>query len=437
MTFGCSCQSNPRRDRQTANVSGPRRKELLKDSGLPGLAWWDHERNDPASFETVGVAGRREVGWRCPTCDLRFSRRVDRMALSPDCPVCEGKRQAAWQAEYERYRTTAVADVPQLAADWADDDPRLVTVAGDRRLRRFTCPRGHRPRIAPYTYLMSGCPSCRAAETRRLHAEESIVDPSFGGMNAEIAAQWHPRRNGSTRRESVSPESRRTFWWHEPECGHEWQATPRDRQKGRRLRCPDCRTILDSLAYHYPELAAEWSAANPITAWQIRPTGQTAFVPIWNCSNDSDHEWTTSLQSRASGSGCPECREAGKSRVELLHHAAAQRRFGRAASGQAVRSDAFRRRSRWLVDITTELLDGRRLAIEYDGAYWHADKVELDTEKSRDLLAAGYLVARLREHPLPSLFITDDRYAEFTVHSSVPNAEEALAAVDSWATTTT
>lgn len=58
----------------------------------------------------------------------------------------------------------------------------------------------------------------------------------------------------------------------------------------------------------------------------------------------------------------------------------------------------------WLVDITTELPDSRRLALEYDGAFWHADKSELDTEKSLDLLAAGYLVARLREHPLGPLF---------------------------------
>ncbi|WP_344836198.1 zinc-ribbon domain-containing protein [Kribbella ginsengisoli] len=104
LSFGCSCQSNPRRDRQTANVSGPRRKELLKDSGLPVLRWWDQERNDSASWETVGVSGRREVGWKCPVCDLRFNRRVDEMASLPSCPACEQERRAAWQAEYRLRR---------------------------------------------------------------------------------------------------------------------------------------------------------------------------------------------------------------------------------------------------------------------------------------------------------------------------------------------
>ncbi|WP_442306160.1 hypothetical protein [Streptomyces sp. 2RAF24] len=41
------------------------------------------------------------------------------------------------------------------------------------------------------------------------------------------------------------------------------------------------------------------------------------------------------------------------------------------------------------------------LAIEYDGAYWHADRHEVDVEKSQDLLAAGYIVAACVNTPWP------------------------------------
>ncbi|MFI2457838.1 zinc-ribbon domain-containing protein [Streptomyces sp. NPDC019539] len=75
---------------------------------------------------------------------------------------------------------------------------------------------------------------------------------------------------------------------------------------------------------HFPELAAEWSPANPLSAWQVRPTGQTQFVPIWICSRTPEHTWQASLPSRSKGSGCPECREHGKSRVELEYHKAAE-----------------------------------------------------------------------------------------------------------------
>lgn len=37
------------------------------------------------------------------------------------------------------------------------------------------------------------------------------------------------------------------------------------------------------------------------------------------------------------------------------------------------------------------------MAIEYDGAFWHGDKAELDREKSLDLLAAGFAVMCARE----------------------------------------
>jgi hypothetical protein len=63
MSFGCTCQTNPRRSAQTSTVSshgehsarvtGKAAKELLKDSKLPALEWWDHDANDESVWETV------------------------------------------------------------------------------------------------------------------------------------------------------------------------------------------------------------------------------------------------------------------------------------------------------------------------------------------------------------------------------------------------
>ncbi|MCW1100212.1 DUF559 domain-containing protein [Streptomyces sp. RS2] len=97
-----------------------------------------------------------------------------------------------------------------------------------------------------------------------------------------------------------------------------------------------------------------------------------------------------------------------------------------------MRHEAFARRTNWLVDITVEMAGKRKLVIEYDGSYWHADKTGLDIEKSRDLLAAGYLVARLREHPLPPLPIDDPNYAEFIVYSAMPAPDETIERVRQW-----
>ncbi|MEW2810941.1 zinc-ribbon domain-containing protein [Streptomyces massasporeus] len=431
--FGCQCQVNPRRERQTTKPAGSNQRDLLKDSKLPVLDWWDHEHNDTVTWETVTVKARREAAWCCPDCGLRFTKRILDMVNMRECPECEPKRRAQWEAEHARYQATPVVDVPELLAAWDDEaDPRTVMVA-DYRHRQLRCPRGHRCRQSPLTYLRNGCPSCRGQDTRASRLEAIEADPEAFGLNAEIAAQWHPIKNGKTQLSKVSPGSRKLVWWRNEDCGHEWQETPARREQGQRLRCPECRTILDSLAYHFPDLAAEWSPANPLSAWQVRPTGQTSFTPAWICSANPDHAWQAALSSRTNGSGCPECREHGKSRIELDHWAAAKRAFGGASSGQSVRHEAFARRASWLVDITVETAGERKLAIEYDGSYWHADKVDLDIEKSRDLLAAGYLVARLREYPLPPLSIDDPNYADFVVYSAMPKPDETIGWVRDWA----
>lgn len=441
--WGCTCQTNPRRTAQTSNVSGPSKpggkpvKNLLKDSKLPVLDWWDHDANDATVWNTVTIKARREVFWRCPECDLQFSERILDMASGPRCPDCAARRKAERVAEYARLKVTPIADVPELAEAWADDaDPRVVTVAGHgMTLRRFRCREGHHPRVRPLSFLRNGCPSCRGNRTRSERLEAVAADPTVHAMNREIASQWHYEKNGALKLETISPGSRRNVWWKSWECGHEWRATPAEREKGQRLRCPECRTILDSLAYHFPEIADEWSSENPLSAWQVRPSGSTAFSPVWVCSNNPDHNWTVTLAGRATGSGCPECRETGKSKIELAHHEAAVRAFGAASSGQPVIDEAFTHGARWLVDIAAITASGLEVAVEYDGSYWHADKVTIDTAKSLDLLAAGWLVVRLREHPLPSLGIDHSRYAEITVHSTAPDPDGALDRVHAWTNT--
>ena len=207
----------------------------------------------------------------------------------------------------------------------------------------------------------------------------------------------------------------------------------RARDKYQRLRCPRCRTILGSLAWSDPGLAAEWSPANPVTAWHVRPYANTNFVPEWVCATNPDHVWQMSLPSRSVGAECPECRPTGKSRVELDHHAAANELFGDARSNALLREPAFTARKAWTVDVLVTTASGR-VAIEYDGAYWHrADaKVHVDTSKSRDLLAAGYHVARLREDDLLPLDIDHPRYWEFRVYARAPRPQDVMTAIHGW-----
>jgi hypothetical protein len=417
IAWGCSCQTNPRR----AAMVKPAAK-LLRDSDLPARHWWDSGRNPAELWGTATDRTRRAAWWRCPECALSFQARVMDMFARPICPDCG-----------ERRRTECAAQ--------SDGDPTTV-MAGDNCARSFRCTNGHYTTATPRTFLDNGCPTCQGQDARAIKAEAAIEEVLAEGthverlaMNPEIAEQWHPTRNGSERAADRSPGSRRFVWWREAGCGHEWQASPADREKGQRLRCPECRTILDSLAYHHPDIAAQWSPDNPRNPWYVRPNGQLPFLPEWVCPIDPTHKWRATTSARVNGADCPMCRGTGKSRVELLYFEAVRSAFGEAFSGLAMRSPAFTKRSVWVPDVTVNLPNGRRLLVEYDGSYWHMEKGDIDLDKSRDLLAAGALVVRLREMPLPSLDLAHRDYVELTVYPTLPEPDRVVDAIREWLVT--
>ncbi|MFF0148536.1 putative zinc ribbon protein [Amycolatopsis sulphurea] len=418
--WGCTCSRNTRSSHPAAPAVA---KTFLNESGSPAVRWWDYERNDETTLRAVTVRATRNCHWVCPRCSHRFTAKVSEMTKTPWCPQCAKRDQDEWQETLARWKITPVAEVPQLLDMWADDASPSTVMVGDSTLRRFRCNMGHHPRIAPARLLDMGCPHCRGKKTA---SDKKWLADTL----PEIAAQWHPTLNGKLAPQNVVWDSKRTVWWTAECCGHQWQESVRDRDKYQRLRCPSCRTILGSLAWENPELAGTWSPANPVSAWHVRPHAALSFTPEWICAGNPAHTWQMSLASRSTGAGCPECREAGKSRVELSHYQAAVDAFGQARSGAIVRLDGPPARS-WTADIIVEV-DGQPVVIEYDGSYWHTDKVEIDERKSHDLLAAGYLVVRLREDDLPSLSVDHPGYRELRVLSSAPRPTQVIEEIRTW-----
>lgn len=415
--FKCSCHQNVR----AAHPTDTKTSNLLAESNIEAVKWWDHDVNDEVLWATAKVRGRNEVAWRCPECGHQFTARPVDMRF-PRCAVCQEK----WLAERERLDALLVSEVPELAAAWADsDDPRTV-MAGDWGLRQFRCPEGHRAKLSPHSYLSNGCPSCRAALTRQNRKTLAEYQP-------ELAAQWHPTRNGSKTPADLTWDSQKTMWWLSDCCGYEWQDTPRDRDKYARLLCPACNSILGSLAWVDPGLAAEWAVTNRDSPTHVRPNANLPYTPTWVCANNPDHVWQSALSTRRFGAGCPECRESGKSKVELDHHEAAIEVFGGARSGVRLVSDEFESRPNWTADILINSGD-ESIVVEYDGAYWHrADaKILVDGRKTSDLLAAGHRVVRLREDDLAFLEFNHPMLLQLRVHSSAPRPLDVMQKIAVW-----
>ena len=92
----------------------------------------------------------------------------------------------------------------------------------------------------------------------------------------ELAAEWHPTKNGDLTACDVSIGTDRVVWW-KGNCGHEWDAAVRNRVRGQ--NCPICsgKRILvgfNDLATTNPNLLSEWDFnknidTTPQTIWQL------------------------------------------------------------------------------------------------------------------------------------------------------------------------
>lgn len=391
---------------------------LLCESNEDCVKWWAHDLNDENLFNSIRTRARKSVNWRCPDCGTEFAKEVYTMVTpnKPICPSCGKKRYAEWRNKYDRYKHTPVSSVPELKQAWIDErDPNTVMVVPDwggvynDRVFLFKCPEGHHARVAPITYLLNGCPFCKARET----AKAGFIEDEW----PELAAEWS-EENTKYKPNNTKHKSERKIVWKCIACGNKWTDTPHNRTRSYSACCPKCGKILGSLAWKYPHLAEEWDPENELSAWQVRQ--QTRFLPKWICKNDSNHRWETRIVNRINGAGCPYCTDSTKSRIELLFFEEANNVFESVVSGAKVSSELFSHD--WTVDILINE-HGERIAVEYDGSYWHKNKVIRDRQKSEELLMAGYCVVRLREDGLPSLNIDSKQYCEFLINPLSPKVE--------------
>lgn len=182
--------------------------------------------------------------------------------------------------------------------------PDSVTY-GSRQKIWWSCPKGHEWQAAVYTRTGSGtgCPYCAGLK----------VWPGGNDLASErpdLAAQWHPAKNGKLTPDQVTVGSHKAVWWI---CGkgHEWKAMVKTRVEG--SGCPYCanRAVIpgeNDLATTHPELVLEWHPTknSPLTPCDV-VAGTTKKV-WWRCAKG--HEWQAAISSRAQGIGCPVC--AGK-----------------------------------------------------------------------------------------------------------------------------
>ena len=229
---------------------------------------------------------------------------------------CLGPGSLIWGIRYEVHERPNLTNrslatkAPKIAAEWHSTKNGALTprhvFAGSGKMAWWKCSQGPdhewQTPIDHRTVGKTGCPFCAG---RRL----SIIN-SLATRFPEIAAEWHPTKNGALAPNQLVAGSSKKVWWRCPKGpDHKWVATIVHRTNG--TGCPFCAglrvSVTNSLATQAPDVAVQWNTRKngTLTADQVsQGSNRKAW---WTCSSNPDHEWYARIADRTSGrrSGCP------------------------------------------------------------------------------------------------------------------------------------
>jgi len=206
---------------------------------------------------------------------------------------------------------------PKIAAEWhptknGDLVPEQM-ISGSNKRYWWKCNKGPdhewKTAVGNRTHNKSNCPCCAGKKVSVTNSLQALIP--------EIAAEWHPTKNGVLTPQQVVARSGKKVWW---KCtkgpDHEWKTIVASRTHNE-SNCPCCSgqkvSVTNSLQTLFPEISAEW---HPTKNGILTPEQIVAHARKkvwWKCQKDPDHEWKAAVYSRTDKSkiGCPSCAEYG------------------------------------------------------------------------------------------------------------------------------
>ena len=180
----------------------------------PALAaQWHPTLNGSLTPSDVIPSSRRKVWWKGP-CGHEWETSPENRRRGSGCPYCSGAKVLAG------FNDLATRD-PVLAAQWHPEKngslkPSDVAPGSNRKVW-WKGPCGHEwEALVLGRSRGNGCPYCSG-----LRPTPGVND--LATTHPDVAAMWHPERNGALSPADVSRGSARLAWWRCPACGREWE----------------------------------------------------------------------------------------------------------------------------------------------------------------------------------------------------------------------
>jgi len=232
------------------------------------------------------ISGTKKVTWKCKKGHLWDAPISSRISGS-GCAVCSNMQVlSGFNDLFSKH--------PSLAEQALGWDPNLV-IAGTNKKYGWKCGLGHSWQASPASRIAgNGCPVCANKVVLEGFNDLATTHPEI----AIYANGWDPSK--------IVAGSNKVFSW---KCkkGHVWERRAIEMFNGQ--RCAVClgRKLLigyNDLATTHPELIIEVDGWDPQTV-----SFGTMNKKRWICN--VGHRWTSSVNDRAMGSGCPTCATYG------------------------------------------------------------------------------------------------------------------------------
>lgn len=193
---------------------------------------WNYEKNGDLSPHDFARHSEKSVWWICSKCGYEWKAKISNRVNGRGCPRCANKVLIKGNNDLATKR-------PDIAAEWnrtrnGNLTPDMFLVGSNRKVwwKCSVCGYEWKTEISART-SGRGCPRCAGQIVEKGVNDLATVRP-------DIAAEWHPTRNGSLKPDMFLLGSSKKVWWKCSRCGREWQTTIGHRTGKRGTGCPEC-----------------------------------------------------------------------------------------------------------------------------------------------------------------------------------------------------
>ncbi len=276
-------------------------------------------------------------------------------------------------------------DNTELMAEWnwdknTDLDPHTLTMGSNKKVW-WKCSKGHEwQAVIANRSKGRKCPYCAGSRVLKNFNDLQTVNPI-------LANEWNYEKNENSKPYHFTASSGKKVWW---KCAnrHEWQATISSRNNGN--ACPYCsgRYAIkgeNDLRTVNPILAKEWNYEKNRNLKPDYFTANSGKKVWWKCSKG--HEWQATICNRNNGNGCPVCSSERSTSFPEYAIAFYLEKYG-------IETIHSYNEKGYELDI---YIPEKKVAIEYDGYFWHKNKVKQDLAKNSKCKEDGIILYRIRE----------------------------------------